>query len=174
MSELTDTQRSILAAAIERPGRRVLPLPERIKGGAAKKAVDALLTRGLVEEAIAYDGEPVVRDGVALVATDAAFTALGTNAEQPCESAAPFEEIDAAQRAISKARPNLRAGTKQAQLIAMLETADGATIAEIAKVLSWQPHTVRGAIAGALKTRLGLTIGSQKVEGRGRVYRITR
>jgi hypothetical protein len=36
----------------------------------------------------------------------------------------------------------------------------------------WQSHTVRGAMAGALKKRLGLTIASDKVEGRGRVYRI--
>jgi hypothetical protein len=31
---------------------------------------------------------------------------------------------------------------------------------------------VRGAFAGALKMRLELTIESEKVEGRGRVYRI--
>ena len=32
-----------------------------------------------------------------------------------------------------------------------------------------QPHTVRGAIAGALKKKLGLKVTSEKVEGRGRV-----
>jgi hypothetical protein len=34
----------------------------------------------------------------------------------------------------------------------------------------WQPHTVRGAFAGALKKKLGLTVTSEKVEGT-RVYR---
>jgi Protein of unknown function (DUF3489) len=29
---------------------------------------------------------------------------------------------------------------------------------------------VRGAIAGALKTKLGLDVISEKIEGRGRVY----
>jgi hypothetical protein len=31
---------------------------------------------------------------------------------------------------------------------------------------------VRGAIAGALKKKLGLNVISEKVDGRGRVYRI--
>ena len=65
-----------------------------------------------------------------------------------------------------------RVGTKQAQLVAMLETPDGASTAEIVAAFGWQPHTVRGAIAGALKKRLGLQIGSKAIEGRGRVYRI--
>lgn len=34
----------------------------------------------------------------------------------------------------------------------------------------WQPHTVRVAMTGALKKKLGLKVTSEKVEGRGRVY----
>ncbi len=37
----------------------------------------------------------------------------------------------------------------------------------------WQQHTVRGTLAGALKKRLGLTIESEKPDGKDRVYRIT-
>ncbi len=70
--------------------------------------------------------------------------------------------------------PRARQGTKQADMIAMLERPDGATVAEIAAATGWQPHTVRGAISGALRKRLGLTINSEIVEGRGRVYRIKR
>jgi predicted ArsR family transcriptional regulator len=65
-----------------------------------------------------------------------------------------------------------RAESKQSQLIAMLKQPDGATIAEIAKALGWLPHTVRGAIAGALKKKLGLKVESEKADDRGRVYRI--
>ena len=54
----------------------------------------------------------------------------------------------------------------------MLKRAQGATIDEIATAFDWQKHTVRGAIAGALKKKLGLDVKSEKVEGRGRVYRI--
>ncbi|MFC3085057.1 DUF3489 domain-containing protein [Tabrizicola soli] len=62
--------------------------------------------------------------------------------------------------------------TKQATLIAMLRAPEGATIDEIATALQWRPHTARGALAGALKKRLGLTITSEKVENRGRVYKL--
>jgi len=54
----------------------------------------------------------------------------------------------------------------------MLKRAGGATIDEVVKALGWQPHTVRGAMAGALKKKLGLKIESEKIEERGRVYRI--
>ena len=54
----------------------------------------------------------------------------------------------------------------------MLRQANGATIEEIVTAFGWQPHTVRGAIAGALKKKLGLNVASEKVEDRGRVYRI--
>ena len=72
----------------------------------------------------------------------------------------------------AKAASTPRAESKQSQLIAMLRQPDGATIAEIAKALEWQPHTVRGAIAGALKKKLGLKVESDKVDSRGRVYRL--
>lgn len=66
----------------------------------------------------------------------------------------------------------LREGTKQAVLISMLRSETGATIPEIIAATSWQAHTVRGAMAGALKKKLGLEVTSAKVEERGRVYRM--
>ena len=67
--------------------------------------------------------------------------------------------------------PKTRANTKQAQLVALLRRSQGATIHEIATATGWQNHSVRGAISGSLKKRLGLTITSG-MEKRGRVYRI--
>jgi len=71
-----------------------------------------------------------------------------------------------------KAAPAARSGTKQALLIDLLERKKGATIAEAVEATGWQPHSVRGAISGTLKKKLGLTVTSTTVEGRGRVYRI--
>ena len=71
-------------------------------------------------------------------------------------------------------RGKVREGTKQAALVEMLRRPKGATIAEIVEATGWQPHTVRGAFAGALRKRFGLTVTSEKLEGRGRVYRISR
>jgi hypothetical protein len=65
-----------------------------------------------------------------------------------------------------------RDGTKQAQLIAMLRRKEGATIAQIVEATGWQPHTVRGAFAGALKKKLGLEVTSEKAESGERTYRL--
>jgi hypothetical protein len=70
------------------------------------------------------------------------------------------------------ARPP-REDTKQAKLIALLRRPGGATIANLAKATRWQPHTVRGVLSGALKKKLGLTITSEKPEGKDRIYRLS-
>ena len=65
-----------------------------------------------------------------------------------------------------------RPGTKQRLLIDLLSRRDGASIAEAVKATRWQPHSVHGAISGILKKKLGLIVASERVDGRGRVYRI--
>ena len=75
-------------------------------------------------------------------------------------------------KAATKATSAPRAESKQSQLITMLKQPDGATITEVVEALRWQAHTVRGAIAGALKKKLGLKVESEKADDRGRVYRI--
>lgn len=193
MSRLSDTQLVILSAALARDDRRVLPLPKSLRGGAAKKVIDALIARGLVAEVDALKGDPVWReDGegrrFTLVATQAAEDALdGKEADRApvapqsahkgntatAAAKAPHKAPKAAIPAQGPTKPKLRDGTKQARLIALLKRARGASIAEIAEALEWQPHTVRGALAGALKKKLGLVIASEPHETRGRVYRIT-
>ncbi len=64
------------------------------------------------------------------------------------------------------------AGTKLAAMISLLSRKKGATIAELMEATSWQQHSVRGAISGTLKKKLGLTVTSDNIERRGRVYRI--
>src|SRR6185436_10475762 len=61
--------------------------------------------------------------------------------------------------------------SKQEAVIAMLQRPEGATVDEVASVMGWQRHTVRGLFSGTLKKKLGLTLGSA-TEERGRVYRI--
>ena len=51
-------------------------------------------------------------------------------------------------------------------LIEMLRRPEGATIAQIMAATGWQAHTCRGAFAGALKKKRGLTVTSEKTEGR--------
>jgi Protein of unknown function (DUF3489) len=69
------------------------------------------------------------------------------------------------------AAPARSRGSKQAQVIGLLQRVEGATVAEVTMATGWQPHTVRGMFSGALKKKLGLTVLST-LEVRGRVYRI--
>ncbi len=170
MTKLTDTQAIILSAASQRDSHIALPLPDSLRGVAAAKVVGAMLAKGLIEEVEAdmCKGEAVWREtgdghGVTLVATDAGLAAMGIetgSAEvKPTNDAAPKTRTP-------------RGGTKQATLIAMLRAPDGATIAEIMAATGWQSHTVRGAMSGALKKKLGLEVTSEKVKDRGRVYKL--
>jgi hypothetical protein len=187
MTKLSDTQAMILSAAVQRPEHIALPLPESLRGGAAAKVVGAMLAKGFLEEVDAdmRKGEPMWREtgdghGLTLVATDAGLAAIGiepddANTAPAGATDAPTEEPAPDTLTEPKAGPKTRTpreGTKQATLIAMLRAPDGATIEEIMAATGWQSHTVRGAMAGALKKKLGLEVTSEKVENRGRVYKL--
>jgi len=66
----------------------------------------------------------------------------------------------------------IRAGTKQAAIIALPQRPEGATISEIVAATGWQSYSARGVISGALKKKMGLAITSAKEDRRGSVYRI--
>lgn len=194
MTKLSDTQLVILSAAAQREDRNVLPLPGSLRGGAAAKVVGALLSRGLIAE-MTTDSQTKAdaalnriwrndEDGRAILlhVTDAGLAAIGiapnggasapTGADEARSPDAPQDALAEAQTAPKARSP--RTGTKQAKLIEMLRAKGGATIDEIVAATSWQSHTVRGAISGALKKKLGLEVTSEKVEGRGRVYKLSK
>ena len=64
-----------------------------------------------------------------------------------------------------------REGSKTAQVVAMLQRKNGATLSEIMDKMGWQKHTVRGFMAGAMK-KAGYTVESFKSEKGERTYRI--
>jgi hypothetical protein len=66
-----------------------------------------------------------------------------------------------------------REGSKQAQVVAMLQRKNGATLVEIMEKMGWQRHTVRGFMAGAMK-KAGYTVESFKPDGGERTYRINK
>jgi len=64
-----------------------------------------------------------------------------------------------------------REGSKTAQVVAMLQRKNGATLAEIMDKMGWQKHTVRGFMAGTMK-KAGYTVESFKSDKGERTYRI--
>lgn len=61
--------------------------------------------------------------------------------------------------------------SKIAKVIVMMRKPGGATIKAIMDATNWQAHSVRGAIAGAIKKKMGLKVISE-TRGDERVYRI--
>jgi hypothetical protein len=169
MPKLTDTQTIILSAGAQRPDNIALPLPKGLHGAAAKMAVTKMMERGWLQEVDANlrKGEPLWREtgdghGTTLVVTDAGQRAIGI---EPLADPQPT--------AAETPKPvNIRAGTKQAQIIALLQRPEGAAITEIVAETGWMAHSVRGLISGALKKKLGLVINVAREDGRGSVYRI--
>ena len=164
--QLTDTQAIILSAACARNDGAVFPVTAKLKGGAVGNVCKSLLRLRLIEEIPATDHNTVWRHDeergpITLRATPLAQTTLG------------IAEATTTPAEIVTASAQRRKGTKQEALIEMLRAPGGATIEEIATATGWQSHTVRGAMAGALKKKLGLEVTSEKVEGRGRVYRLS-
>ena len=184
-TKLSDTQLILLSQAAQHP-ERALAIPDRLRGGALARVVGPLMTKGLVEVVPHRANLPVYKteqDGsrLGLVITDAGLEALGIEPDAPAGKEAPAEQprprrkgkAAAAEKSAAPSSPvrQPRACTKQELLIAMLTRPEGATVPEVVAATGWQPHTVRGAFAGALKKKLGLEIRSDKVDGRGRVYR---
>lgn len=172
MTKLTDTETLILSRASARPGNLALPLHEGLHGVAANMAIGRMIKLGWLDEVEANirRGEPLWREtgdghGTTLIATPEGLAAIGIDPEV-------VKTMAGLRDAKSEAAAAQRPGTKQAQLIAMLQAPEGATIAEIAGKLEWRSHSIRGAISGSLKKKLGLRVISERNPDRGRVYRI--
>jgi hypothetical protein len=162
--QLTATQLAVLTHAHEHTEGKIDWFPDTVKGGARQKVLDGLANRGLITSkhnswfvsAAGYEALGVPRKGpVTLQALDAVIKAASVSADEPAKI------------------PRTRDNSKQAQVIAMLRSPEGATIVQICILTGWQAHTVRGTFAGSFKKKLGLTIESSKDTGGERVYRIT-
>ncbi len=183
MPKLTDTQTIILSAGAQRPDNIALPLPKGLHGAAAKMAVTKMIAHGWLQEVDANlrRNEPLWREtgdghGTTLVVTDAGLLAIGIEPVMATAVTALREtqpDADPQPTAAETPKPvTIRTGTKQAQIIALLQRPEGAAITEIVAETGWMAHSVRGMISGALKKKLGLPIASEKVDGRGTVYKL--
>ena len=169
MAKLTDTQLVILSAASQRTSRALYPLPKTIKlnKAALTKVFKSLLRHELIAERQAMGAEEVWRSNgqtkQTLVLTDAGLAALDDGHKSQAGQAKTRQMQQPGSRPKSKAVPNATTRkapgeTKLGQLIELLTRKNGATLAEAMALTGWQAHSVRGAMSGAIKKRLGMTI----------------
>jgi Protein of unknown function (DUF3489) len=210
MAYLSDTARVVLATAAQRDDLSVLPFPDSVKakGGAEQKVLAGLRKCGFVHvietpgrpqrivitnEGMAAIGVEPEDDGPAEADTRAAAAGAPPADQTPAPTAEGDDEPASAKRkakakstkpekAAPAEKPTPRAGTKQAMMIEMLRRPEGATVEQIAEATGWQHHTIRGAISGTLKKKLGLTVEATRTrvvghnksgaKGSSTVYRI--
>ena len=160
--KISPAQQQILSHAAKYTDGKLIWFPDTIKGGAKKKVIDSLFNRALI-----------TTDGAGLIIAAEGYDALGLPRRGPVTIAALDAIIDSAKvEPVSKPKTRSQENSKQAQVIAMLKRPEGATIQQICQVTNWQSKTVRGALAGTFKKKLGFAITSEKPEGGERVYHI--
>jgi hypothetical protein len=157
LPKLSPAQNLLLRAAARRLDGQVIP-PDILRGGARAKVLTALLQRGWIESA----------DGGHLL-TDAGYAAIGQQRPIPPDDVQPMDTIGDLQ--LLEGLP-VRPGTKLAALVVALRRPQGATSLQLMLATGWQPHTVRGAISGMLRKKLGLNVVLAHNDIGERVYRV--
>lgn len=188
MPKLTDSQLVILSTAANRDSGAILPLADSLtlNKGTATLVLKALIKKGLIKEKPAPAGAEIWREGddadrVTLAITRTGLNAINIEPEDAAEAPSASKTTTRAGHPAKRSRKSsagrtaaaAKAGTKQALMIDLLKRKNGATIDEVVAATNWQAHSVRGAISGILKKKLGLNVTSEEVGKRGRIYRIT-
>ena len=90
------------------------------------------------------------------------------------QRAKPGPKVERAKKAARSGKTGNPAGraTKTAKVLDLLKRPGGATLKEIMKATTWQSHSVRGFLSGALRKKLGLRIDSFKGKNNERTYRV--
>ena len=140
MITLSKPQKKVLKAAATRPDGSVYPLPEGLKGGAALKVIKAMAGKGLIHKNPESEWQ----------ISDDGYRIIGKEPPVPTSNHAEIP------------KQPVRANTKKAKILAILRRPEGATVKQMAELVQWQPHTVRGFLAGTIKKKMGLQLTTEK------------
>lgn len=181
MQKITPTliQNTILHAASRRSGLLAMPLPDGVRGAAARTTIGLMVARGWLEEVPADPKrqellwrETREQGGLTLIATETGLTVIGID-PLVCRSVSRARRKVALTVVDSTNKPVLiKGGTKQARLVELLKRTEGASLSEICLATGWLEYSARGAISGTIRKKLGLQVETVSEPERGRVYRI--
>jgi hypothetical protein len=167
-TKLTDTQTSILKAAAGRADGNIEPLPATLRGGARTKVFEGLFAHGLIVD---VDGQHLLTDAGYAAVGKRRPVAKGVQKLDAPDALTKREGTHALQK-LEVTPPTIRPGTKLAGIIDAMRHPCGATIAQMMAGTGWQAHTVRGAISGMIRKRLGHEVITEKRTDGQRAYRI--
>lgn len=193
MPKLSDTQLTILTRAAQREDRAIAALDKR---AVTRDAVTGLLKSKLLAtvpktpDAPLWErdksGHPlglfITPKGMKAINADEADQALAANDAPPSPQPASSPRKGAAGKSAGKRKagdpstdekpkPAHRPGSRLDAIVKLMRRPKGASIAQMMVETGWQSHSVRGAISGAIKKKLGLAVSSERA-GDERLYRI--
>jgi hypothetical protein len=168
------SQKELAELAAAWPAERLVTIWNSLAGEKPVKSFkSAKAAAGRIWERIQSLGEPA-KPKAERKTTGGAQAAKGAPAKgKGTKKTTPAKKAPKAPKGAKKAKPagGAREGSKTAQVVAMLQRKNGATLAEIMDQMGWQKHTVRGFMAGAMK-KAGYTVESFKSDKGERTYRI--
>jgi hypothetical protein len=175
MTKITEAQAELLNRAVAAP-------EGAIDAGAQSKLAKALIKNGLAISLPVEGGASrliITEAGRAAIAPQAGADERASSASDQADRAGDFAEGDAAGAEPPRADAAPPGGEaadrlpkgKLGVLIGLLKRPEGAAVEEMMAATGWQAHSVRGAMSGALKKKLGMAIESEKAAA-GRIYRI--
>lgn len=188
MSKLNDSQLVLLSNAAKRDDGALMR-SSKMKPEAMEQAVEGLLSGKFIKVVPKAGTLPLWKtdangEPVSLVIADKGLEAIGIVAADPNQPApetprkAKISKAKKPTRGPAKKTPSANAmpgaprpTSKIAKVVELLRKPGGATIKAIMDATDWQAHSVRGAIAGAIKKKMGLTVVAE-TRGDERVYRI--
>jgi hypothetical protein len=170
MMKISELQRGLLERVHQAGKKGLVRGVEGTNDSKIEGTVTSLIKRGLLNSIAQKAGGDLLAltpEGWALF--DSVELPSSTKSDSP---QAPIEGGDVAESraGLKAAGPSAPKG-KLGIVVTMLRRSEGATITQLQEATGWQAHSVRGAISGAIKKKLGLTVVSQVGEA-GRVYRV--
>jgi hypothetical protein len=155
MPKLSRAQRDIITQAAAEGGLVVTDVIDR-------KVVEQVVWHKYCLSADQEDGS------ILLMATETGKAAIAAVPAKPADPKASDAALEPAPpSAATPWAPKGKLGT----MVALLRRPQGASVEDLVGATGWQSHSVRGAMSGSVKKKLGLEITSEKTDGK-RIYRI--